>query len=449
MKIPAIFKDYDYLYDTLKVLDESLPNFGNKDLPLQILAELFLRPYLPSRELCDKCEINEEDVRNLYSFLRSSREAVDLFEFSPYHYLAWVLEHLSKDAERTSSIIRGETPSPLSETMELFISETCNAKCKFCYREGKTYDERRALSTQEYVSLINEFADLHGRNLDVSGGLEPLLGQSILDVLQTGLRRDLKVSLYTNGIALNSPDVIDCLMKTNRVRVSLTAYDRKSYKEVMGVDKFDVVIDNLRNLVKAKKDYHSNVRIGTSFVVFRENYKHVSEAIKLARELDVDFFDLRSVEVTDLGDFHEEQRKELGSILRQIRQNKYSRMYDGLSVSVADTFNVIVDTNDDSSKYLKEEFVNALSSFRVTVTPHGKVYALNLNGQPSREDQRYLMGEINGHNSLSDMLTHRKPVPFDRKSLLAHDLTLMTALSKLASDMEFGISPEENPFNWR
>jgi TDP-4-amino-4,6-dideoxy-D-glucose deaminase len=449
MKIPAIFKDYDYLYDTLKVLDESLPNFENKDLPLQILAELFLRPYLPSRELCDKFNINKEDVRKLYSFLRSSREAADLFEFSPYHYLTWVLEHLSKDAERTSSIIRGEKPYPLSETMELFISETCNAKCKFCYREGETYDRRRALSTQEHVSLINEFADLHGKNLDVSGGLEPLLGQSILDVLQTGLRRNLKVSLYTNGIALNNPDVIDCLMRINRVRVSITAHDRKSYKEVMGVDKFDVVTDNLRNFVKAKKDSHSNVRIGTSFVVFRENYKHIFEAIELAQELGVDFFDLRSVEVTDLGDFHEEQSRELGSILKQIRQNKYSRKFDGLSVSVADTLNVIVDASDNSSKYLNKDFVNALSSFRVTVTPHGRVYALNLNGQPSKEDQRYLLGEINRHNSLSDMLTHRKPVPFDWKSLLAHDLTLMTALSKLASDMEFGISLEENPFNWK
>jgi MoaA/NifB/PqqE/SkfB family radical SAM enzyme len=298
------------------------------------------------------------------------------------------------------------------------------------------------------VILINEFADLHGENLDVSGGLEPLLSQAIFDVLKAGLRRNLKVSLYTNGIALDNPDMINHLMKISMVRISLNAYDKKSYKEVMGVDKFDVVKNNLRNLVKAKKDSHSNVRIGTSFVVFRENYKHIFEAIKLAQELDVDFFDLRSIEVTDLGDFHKEQRNELGSILGRIRRNNYSGSYDGLSVSVADTFSVVVNASDDSSRYLKEHFVNALPHFRVNVTPHGRIYALNLSGQPSRGDQRYLLGEIGEHNSLAGILRNRKCLPFDRRFLLSHDLTLMSALSKLESDLEFGIGLEENPFIW-
>lgn len=449
MKLPLIFNEHEYLANRFEIFTESLPSPRIKNLTVQILDELFLRPYLPSREICNEFDIDKKDLKSIYSSIRSSKEARELFEFSPYHYLVTVLEHLSRDGERTLRIIHGGTPYPLSETMELFISETCNAKCEFCYRNGKIYDEKKALSTRQFVNLINEFADLHGENLDVSGGLEPLLSTSINDVLKAGLDRNLKVSLYTNGIALNNSDIINCLLKISRVRVSLNAYDKESYKKVMGVDKFETVIANIRDLVKAKKDTDSKVKIGTSFVVFEENCKHIPEAIKIAQELDIDSFDLRSVEVTDFGDFDEKQRNELRSILKQIRQNNLSGAYGNLRVSVADTFNAIVDPSDDPSRYLKKHFVNALSYFRVTVTPQGKIYALNLIGQPSREDARYLLGEINGHKGLSEVLRNRKAIPFEPKSLLSHDITLMTALSKLESDLEFGISLEENPFNWK
>jgi TDP-4-amino-4,6-dideoxy-D-glucose deaminase len=448
MELPLGFQDYHYLEKPLEIFVESLPSPRIKDLTVHVLGDLFLRPYLPSRELCSAFGISKDELKKMYLFIRSSTEVKGIFEFSPYHYLVKVLEHLSKDYDRTSRIMSGQTPFPLSETMELFISEACNAKCSFCYRDGKTYDKERVLSTQEYVNLINEFADLHGQNLDVSGGLEPLLSPSILDVLKAGLDRDLRVSLYTNGIALNNPGLVDCLMKIHKVRVSVSAYNRESYGEVMGVDKFDIVKSNLRNLVKAKKSCNSNVKIGCSFVVFKDNYEHIFEAIELARKLGIDFFDLRCVEATDLGDFDEKQRKGLASILEQIRKDITSRTFGKLNVSVADTFNVIIDPCNDSLSYIEKDLVNSLSYFRVNVTPYGNVYALNLIGQPSREDSRYLLGTVNEHNRLSDILQSRKIIPFEAESLLSHDITLISALSKLKQDLEFGIRLEENPFNW-
>jgi MoaA/NifB/PqqE/SkfB family radical SAM enzyme len=447
MELPVSFKNYEYLESILETFNGSLPSPRTKDLTTGILGELFLRPYLPSKELC-KFGIGKEDLKGVYAAIRSSEKARELFEFSPYHYLVQVLEHLSKDSERTSKIVSGETPFPLSETMELFISEFCNAKCKFCYRNGNVYDEGRVLSTQEYVNLIHEFADLQGANLDVSGGLEPLLSPSILDVLKAGLDRKLKVSLYTNGIAMSNPDLMGLLVRIHKVRISLNAYDRESYQEVNGVNKFDVVLDNLRNLVKTKEDSKSEVRIGINLVVLRENYTHIFDAIKLAQEIGVDFLDLRSVEVTDFAYFDGKQVKELGPILKQIRRENLLGEHGKLSVSVGDTFGVIIDPNNDPLKYSRKEFVNALPYYRVNVTPQGKIYALNVIAQPSREDQRYLFGETGKHSSLYDILSSRKIVPFEPKLLLSHDISLISALSKLESDLEFGISLEENPFNW-
>jgi MoaA/NifB/PqqE/SkfB family radical SAM enzyme len=435
--------------NALELFNQSISSLENKDLIFNILRDLFFRPYVPSKELGEKYCISKQDMKSLYSFLRSSELARDLFDFSPYHYLIELLSRLTKDHKRTSSILKGQTPLCLFETMELFISENCNALCKFCYRNGTLYQKTKVLSILDYINLINEFADMRGKNIDVSGGLEPLLSPELIPIMQAGLERGLKVRLYTNGIALTNSDIIKNIMKIHTVRVSLNAHNKESYKEIMGVDKFKCVMSNLSNLVKTKKETRSIVEIGISFIVVGQNFVHIPDIIKIAQKLDVDFLDLRVQEATEDITFTEEQRKELEAILIEVRQKNAANGFGKLRVSVSDASNPMQDPLNEYLRYIREDMINVLSYYRITVTPQGKIYALNIIGQPSREDSRYLLSELNKKNSLSEMLLNKKLVPFQKKFLLAHDISLLLALSKLVNDLEFGIDLQENPFNWQ
>ncbi len=448
MKLENVFAD-SYCSEKLEeILEELLSSAKSKGLSMLVIKELFTKPYRPSREICKEFGLTQADLRKTYSFIRSSEKAKELSTFTTYPYLINILERLSKIGERTFGIIKGEKPLT-PETLELFISQSCNAKCKFCYRNGHSYDQETiVLSIPEYVRLINEFADMNGQNLDVTGGLEPLLSPSLLDILKIGVRRKLTVSLYTNGIALDNANIIRQLVKIHKVRVSLNAADRKSYSEIMGVDKFGRVIANLKKLVETKKNAKSNVKVGAGFVVVQQNYKSIPKLLTLAQELKLDFLDLRAVEPTNMKDFNEEQRAELRSILTGVRHKKLLNEYGTMSVSIADTFNEIIVPQSDYKKYVKKDLVTALSHFRITVTPHGKVYSLNVIGQPSREDKRFLLGKISPNDDLSSILSNKTNVPYDESLLLAHDITMIIALSKLAADLEFGINLKENPFNW-
>jgi TDP-4-amino-4,6-dideoxy-D-glucose deaminase len=449
MELENVFGDNYYSEKVDEILGELLLSAKSEGLNLQVIKELFTKPYLPSSEISKEFGLTKADLRKTYSFIRSSEKAKELSMFTPYPYLIDILRRLSKNGERTLGMIRGEKPlSP--ETLELFISQSCNAKCKFCYRNGHLYDqEKNVLSTQEYICMINQFAYMNGQNLDVSGGLEPLLSPSLLVILKTGVKRKLKVNLYTNGIALDDTNVLRQLVKIHKVRVSLNAVDRKGYSEIMGVDEFEHVTENLKKLVETKRRTKSNVKVGAGFVVFQQNYKSIPEALTLAKELKLDFLDLRAVESKNVEDFNEKQKVELRSILTEVRQKKLLKEYGTLSVSIADTFNQIIAPQRDYMKYIKKDLINALSHFRITVTHHGRVYALNLIGQPSREDKRFLLGKISPNSDLSSTLNNKTNVPYDDNLLLAHDITLIVALSKLASDLEFGINLEENPFNWK
>jgi TDP-4-amino-4,6-dideoxy-D-glucose deaminase len=444
----AVEEEY-YSSQYQKIFEELFHSVRAENLDIQVIKRLFLKPYLPAVEICSELGVGKTELKKIYDFIRSSQKSKELFAYSPYPYLVNTLGQLSKDGERVQKILRGEKPFPLSDSLELFISESCNAKCNFCYRNNNTYHHHdKVLSTSEFAQLINEFADLNGQNLDISGGLEPLLSPSLLGVLKTGIERKLNVRLYTNGIALGETDITEQIMKIQRVRVSLNACSSKSYKEIMGVDKFDCVVENLRQLVEAKRKSKSNVKIGVGFAIFKQNYASIPGVLELAQKLELDFLDLRAVEVTSVERFDQQQRMEFKSILTEVRQKKMRNEYGPLSVSVADTFNVVINPETDCMKYVKKDLVKGLLHFRVTVTPYGRVYALNLIGQPSREDNRFLLGKIRRDGDLSKMLSNGKNIPFDENSLLAHDMTLMIALSKLDSDLQFGIKIEENPFNW-
>ena len=441
-----IFKDEASITpEAMSLISALFPHSRNNVLLAKVMGELFLKPYQTSRELTQVLGISLPELRKIYSEIQGSPQMNELFELSPYPYLIKTIGSLAQDEQRTLQILTGTTPDPLTKTMELFISQVCNADCKFCYRDGGGYPDNKILSTEDFVKIVNEFADLDGGYLDVCGGLEPLLGPAIRDVLETGLKRKLNVCLYTNGIALDKPEVKELLLKIDKIRVSFNAYDRESYKDVLQVDKFDAVINNITQLIKARDAAGAKVRIGVSFVVSKENYTKIPVVVSLAQEMGVDFLDLRNIHVTNHGGFSSEQKAELHGILEEVRQGVIEKRYGRMGISIADTFNVIVQESG-LLRSMTGEFVDALVNFRVTVAPSGRVYALNVIAQPTREDPRYLLGDLDAQTGLAGVLKGQKHLPFEPELLLPHDISLVVALPKLKADLELGIGLKESPF---
>ena len=422
------------------------PSSASSELALQIIREISARPYIPAAELCHKFEITRDELKSIYAHARSCATTQSIFAKSPFFYLTKVLERLTKDRSRTLPVLCGETPQPPFEVLELFISADCNVNCTFCYRRDRDYGDQRILSTAEFLAIINEFADLGGRQMDVSGGLEPLLSPAIADVFQAGIARGLRVNLYTIGNALHNPKIADLLLRLSQIRVSFTAHDPTSYVEMMGVDQFDRVTTNLRELMRRKLATNSPVGIGTSYVVTPQIFRNIPKAVAFAMELGLEFFDLRSVSVWAAQDYTPADRAELRGILDEIRRGQASGAHGKLKISIADTFSSITNPAANPLPYVNHDLVNMLVNYRLTVTPAGKVFPLNILGQPTREDERFLIGRVEAGKSLAAAMQGRKPIPFEPDLLLAHDKSLIIALSKLKADLAFGIGLEENPF---
>jgi TDP-4-amino-4,6-dideoxy-D-glucose deaminase len=418
----------------------------NTSLIIAVAEEISARPFLAASELCRRFAVSKHELKAIYAAIRASPEVRKNFNSSPFFYLIKVLENLSKDRSRTLQILRAKSPQPLLETLELFISGHCNVNCTFCYRRGRDYGEQHILSSAEFVAIVNEFADLGGKIMDVSGGLEPLLSPAICDVLRTGVERGLRTNLYTIGNALHSPKFSTLLTSLSQIRVSFTAHDKTSYRRMMGVDQFDRVTANIRTLVQLKTRCHSSVRIGTSHVVTPENFRDIPKAIECAMDLGVDFFDLRSVSVSASPDYRPNQRADLREILAAVRHRQANCEYGQLKISIADAFNVIATPESDPMPNVDHDLIKMLVHYRVTVTPAGKVFPLNILGQPTHEDERFLLGKVGANRRLAAAMTGKKDIPLQPDLLLPHDKSLILALSKLKNDLAFGIGLEESPF---
>jgi MoaA/NifB/PqqE/SkfB family radical SAM enzyme len=186
--------------------------------------------------------------------------------------------------------------------LELHPGLSCPASCGFCPTQGrKTYPRARArepLSTDEIRAIIGQFAQLGGRLLVLSGGLEPLAGPA-LPAAEWARAHGLSVHLYTSGLAplLDDPErrarLVDAV---DRVRFSLNGMSAPVYRDVQlggrRSGELARVLGRIEQVARTRTERRAIVEIGLSLVAGPRNLSDLDPALDRARALALDFFDV-------------------------------------------------------------------------------------------------------------------------------------------------------------
>jgi len=138
------------------------------------------------------------------------------------------------------------------KTVRLLITKKCNLKCIYCYEEGlgnSTNNMSQELDLKDFKNIILALSKQNINRISFSGG-EPTLYFEWVDEL-IKLCDSLKISttITTNGVS----DKIIYLAKTHPylgIRVSLDFSNSKEYLYFKKVDCFNLVLNNLKELVK-------------------------------------------------------------------------------------------------------------------------------------------------------------------------------------------------------
>lgn len=159
------------------------------------------------------------------------------------------------------------------------ITRACNLRCKHCYVEAGEPLENE-LTTTEALKVIEDFAQLGGEHLIITGG-EPFMRKEMLyEVFEKARNTGIeKVFVETNGTLIYDKDVEICRRYDVEFGVSLDSPVQETNDYIRGVGSYEKSINTIKNLVRAK------IRTKIGMTLMKPNIKEVEKMVYLAKEL--------------------------------------------------------------------------------------------------------------------------------------------------------------------
>ena len=234
---------------------------------------------------------------------------------------------------------RGEHPVPLQ--VQLIIADLCNHNCSFCayrmegYTSNKNFGEwdavkgminnnpNRMIPYEKCIEIIDDCADMGVQALQYTGGGEPTVHPKHKEIFQYTIDKGLDLALVTNGTIMRK-GVPEILAQGKWVRFSIDAGNSKTYSEVREVPEafFHKTLDNIKSVSDARaKERDSDLVIGIGFVVTKENWREIYDAVEIYSKLGVDNVRISAVFTPEDFHYHREHFKEAKELTRLAKKD--------------------------------------------------------------------------------------------------------------------------------
>jgi tungsten cofactor oxidoreducase radical SAM maturase len=192
---------------------------------------------------------------------------------------------------------------------KLYIEATtgCNLQCRTCIRNVWS-DPQAQMKMETFERILESLAALPDLNRVVFTSFgEPLTHPKMLKMVEEMRKRDLAVTIGTNGLLLK-PDIVNELVRlgVDRLVVSVDGVKPETYASVRGAT-LSQVLENILSLNEAKKRLASlTPALGIEFVVLKSNIEELADLTKLAIHLNA-----ARVLVSNVLPYTEEMRDEI------------------------------------------------------------------------------------------------------------------------------------------
>ncbi len=158
------------------------------------------------------------------------------------------------------------------------INTKCQSKCITCDWWKKS--EHNNLSVNDIEYLCNEFKKIGIDQIMLSGG-EPLLHPQIYEIVKVIKQNNIFIMLNTNGIPINKTQE-ELFAMTDLLVVSMDATNPDTYMKIRGVNAFNHVIENVKEVIK-----RNLCTVSLRCTIQRHNLMEVLKIDELGNELGI------------------------------------------------------------------------------------------------------------------------------------------------------------------
>ncbi|MFC2062015.1 radical SAM/SPASM domain-containing protein [Elusimicrobiota bacterium] len=191
--------------------------------------------------------------------------------------------HLKKKKIRLSSY-----PSCLV----IDITDFCNLNCPFCPNKRISHREKKEntlMASKDFKKII-DMLGAYLTEIVFGDKWEPVLNRDIYDMLLYSKKHKIRTVLSTNFSGLTEGDIRNMITSgLDYINVSIDGATQESYSKYRIGGDLNTVLDNLRLLIKLKKELKlKNPVIEWQYLVFKHNQAEIAKAREIAIDMNVD-----------------------------------------------------------------------------------------------------------------------------------------------------------------
>jgi MoaA/NifB/PqqE/SkfB family radical SAM enzyme len=196
--------------------------------------------------------------------------------------------------ERVEAWMRGERVAPI--TIDMALTQKCSYACTFCYA-GLQQNPSAPVPWEAYESFLDDCVQIGHKPGEgvkaislVSDG-ESTENPDYYRFIRKGSANGINMASGTNGLKLLKDEMPSLVDSLTYLRFNFDAAEPSAYAEIMGTSEANYykVIENIKEVVRLKKERGSDITIGLQMVLMPEYADQVIPLALLGKELGVDY----------------------------------------------------------------------------------------------------------------------------------------------------------------
>ena len=139
------------------------------------------------------------------------------------------------------------------------------------------------MTLNQFKKIIDQLPDL--KTVKLQGLGEPSLNKDIKAMAEYAKSRGIRVITISNGSILSKTDVLKFF---DEITISFDLSKKDAFESIRRGANFDKILNNVRGLIRTRKENNLNFKVALNMVVSHLNYSEMEDVAKLSSELGID-----------------------------------------------------------------------------------------------------------------------------------------------------------------
>lgn len=174
------------------------------------------------------------------------------------------------------------------------ITYKCNLNCGHCINGKYLNNNQNEINIQDIKNIVNRLVDIDTEYIHLLGG-EPTFRKDFIEICDYFKQNGIKFGFNTNGLNIMDENIRTILFNPllKNIVFSLEGPTAEINDLIRGKNVFNVVVKNIKNIIKLKKEYElQNIRLSVNTVISNKNSDFIEDMIDFCVDLGIDEINL-------------------------------------------------------------------------------------------------------------------------------------------------------------